>query len=107
MAGKKNKYLIDINYKHSMNAFYEFYGETIPYSELEQISYIDFKYMFFELINSDVKFRKHERNGKILTLKVELSEKDHDKFVKTNNENEFKFVHDFEISKIYLFKEEE
>ncbi len=48
-----------------MNHFEEFYGETVLYSEIEQISYIDLKDMVFEKINKNIKFRKFGRNNNV------------------------------------------
>ena len=103
MADKKDFYLITLNYEHSMNAFEEYYRESISYSEIEQISYIDFKTMFFEMVNKNVKFRKHERINKHLILKAKMSKKNYELFKELNEKKEFKFIHDFEISNIRLF----
>jgi len=104
---KKNDYLITINYKFSLNEFEEYYRECVSYAEIEQISYIDFKTMFFEMINKNVKFRKYERVGKFLILKAGMSKKDFETFSELNKNNKFHFIHNFEISNIELFKEKE
>jgi len=104
---KKSDYLITLNYKYPLNTFEEYYRECVTYSEIEQVSYIDFKSMFFEMINKDVKFKKHEREGKYLKLKARMSKKNFETFDKLNKENKFSFIHNFEISNIELFKEKE
>jgi len=104
---KKNDYLITLNYKHSLNAFEEYYRECVTYSEIEQVSYIDFKNMFFDMVNKNVKFRKYERDGKYLMLKARMAKKDFETFNELNKKNKFSFIHNFEISNIELFKEKE
>ena len=85
---KTKKYLVDIKYKYSMNYFYEFYGENVPYSVIEQNSYIDFKEMVFNKINENIKFRKHYREGMVLTLRIEMLQEEYDKFKRILNEEE-------------------
>lgn len=118
---KVQKYLIDIKYKHSMNHFYEFYGDNVSYSFVEQESYIDLKKMVFEKINENIKFRKYCRDGMILTLKVEMLPEEFEKFkrilneeeinweatnnIKTNPEkkeikHKFNFIHAYEIANL-------
>lgn len=113
--------LIDLHYKYSMNRFEEFYGDWISYSEIEQVSYIDFKDMVFEMIGRGVKFRKFGRERRVLTIKAEMTASELDLFMKifnkeavneeaTNNKEKnpegetkylkFNFLHDFEISNI-------
>ena len=104
---KKNDYLITINYRLSLNSFEECYRDCVTYSEIEQVSYIDFKTMFFDMINKNVKFRKYEREGKYLKLKARMSKKDFETFEELNKENKFSFIHNFEISNIELFKEKD
>ena len=64
--------LIDLAYKGSMNEFEEFYGFSVTYQELEQQSYIEFKEIMFESINSKIKFRKYGRIGNVLTVRAEM-----------------------------------
>lgn len=111
-----------------MNHFEEFYGETVLYSEIEQISYIDLKDMVFEKINKNIKFRKFGRNNNILTIKMDIKPNEYKKFlsilkgntidkkatndIKTNPNKEikyntFNFLHNFTISNIrYLTNED-
>ena len=100
-------YLIDIGYEGSMNNFYEFYGENTPYSMIEQDSYIDLKSMVYEMVCEKIKFRKHERDGMILTLKAEMTNEEKEKFSYLLNENKFNFFHDYEIKQIREYKKEE
>ena len=109
---KKNRenttiYLLDITYNGSMNAYYEFFGENVLYSEIEQASYIDLKEMVHEMVNDEIKFRKHEREGKILTLKVELSIEEKEKMDYLLENNKFNFLHNFFIKEIREYKIEE
>ena len=104
---EKKIYLADLQYKHSMNKYYEFYGENVPYAHIEQESYVDLKSMVFESVNPNIKFRKKCREGKVLTLKIEMSDSDLEKIIKINEENGFKFIHDFKISNIKIYNEEE
>ena len=71
--------LINIRYKYSMNKFEETYGENVQYSRLEQESYIELKDMMTLKMDRKVKFRKFERNGMVLTLRAELTEKEYKK----------------------------
>ena len=93
-------YFIDIKYKHSINYFEEFYGEGVSYSFIEQESYIDLKKMVSEMINEQIKFRKHERNNMVLTLKVEMLEEEMEKLKYLIKSENIKFVYEFEISDI-------
>jgi len=99
-------YLIDIKYKFPMNCFEEYYGDSVSYSYIEQESYIDLKKMISELICDKIKFRKHERNKMVLTLKVEMLEYELEKLRYLLKENKLKFLHDYEISDIKNFKKE-
>ena len=113
--------LIDLHYKYSINEFEEFYGDWISYSEIEQVSYIDFKDMVFEMIGRGVKFRKFGRERRVLTIKSEMTAEEHELFLKilnkeaideeaTNDKEKnpegevkylrFNFLHEFEISNI-------
>lgn len=102
-----NIYLIDLRYKFSMNYFYEFFGDNIEFSYIEQESYIDFKHMVFEMINPKIKFRKHGRADLVLTVKVELTQEELEKLNKLNAENQFKFFYDYLIENIRPYKKEE
>lgn len=99
-------YLVDIKYKYSMNYFEEYYGDNISYSYIEQESYIDLKKMVSELVSDKVKFRKHERNKMILTLKVEMTDEELEKLKYLLKEDAFKFIHDYEISDIRNYKKD-
>lgn len=120
--------LIDIKFNGSMNKFEEVYGEHVSYAEIEQESYIDLKGMIFEKINSNIKFRKFNREKHVLTLKADMLEKEYqylqdilakkivsDKATndkKTNPEGKivherFNFLHDFIISKVKIMTEED
>lgn len=113
--------LIDLHYKYSINRFEEFYGDWISYSEIEQVSYIDFKDMVFEMIGRGVKFRKFGREKRVLTIKSEMTTEEYELFMKIFNKEvideeatndieknpegkikylKFNFIHDFEISNI-------
>jgi len=113
--------LIDLHYMYSTNRFEEFYGDWIKYSEIEQVSYIDFKDMVFEMIGRGVKFRKFGRDKRVLTIKAEMTKDEYELFLRIFNKEEvdveatndldrnpeeitkflrFNFLHDFEISNI-------
>lgn len=96
-------YLMDIKYKYSMNYFEECYGDSIPYSFIEQESYIDLKKMISDLISDKIKFRKHERNNNVLTLKVEMLNEEKDMLTNLINENKLNFLHDYEVNNIRTF----
>ncbi len=116
-----NSILIDLHYKYSTNKFEEFYGDCISYSEIEQVSYIDFKDMVFEMIGNGVKFRKFGRENRVLTIKSDMTPIEYELFMKiVNNEAvdveatndidlnpegetkylEFNFLHEFTVSNI-------
>jgi len=110
IKGQRNNtliYLIDIAYKYSMNSFYEFYGDNIPYSLIEQESYVDLKQMMHEMIEEKIKFRKYGREGKTLTLKVEMTIEEKEKFIYLLEKNKFKFLHDYVIKDFKLLKEQQ
>jgi len=110
IKGQRNNtfvYLIDITYKYSMNSFYEFYGYNIPYSLIEQESYVELKQMVHEMINDKIKFRKYNREGMILTLKVEFTNDEKEKFVYLLEKNQFKFLHNYTIKDFRILKNEE
>lgn len=99
-------YLVDIKYKHSMNHFECHYGDAISYAFIEQESYIDLKKMMLDMISEKIKFRKHERNDMVLTLKVELMDEELEKFEYLLKENKIRFLHDYEVSNIKEYIEE-
>jgi len=99
-------YLIDIGYKKPMNSFYEFYGNSVSYAAVEQESYIDLKNMVYEIIGEKINFRKHERSHMVLTLKVEMTEDEKEKFAYLLNEGKFRFFHEYEIKDFRNFKKE-
>lgn len=120
--------LLDLHYKFSANSFEEFYGDGVSYSEIEQTSYIDLKEMVFEKIGKGVKFRKFGRDGRVLTIKIDILPKEYELFLKVFNEEEvdeeftndpirnplgktkfirFNFMHDFKISNIRDLTNEE
>lgn len=120
--------LLDLHYKSTSNAFEEFYGDGVSYSEIEQTSYIDLKEMVFEKIGKGVKFRKFGRSGRVLTVKMDILPKEYEIFLKIANEEEideeatnnpernplgkikyirFNFLHDFKVSNIRPLTDEE
>ena len=120
--------LIDLHYMYSSNEFEEFYGESVSYSEVEQVSYIDLKEMVFEKIDRGIKFRKFGRNKRVLTIKMDIKPDEYDKFLSIFREDEideeatndlesnpdgivkynrFNFLHDFTISNIRDLTNEE
>lgn len=120
--------LLDLHYKFSSNSFEEFYGDGVSYSEIEQTSYIDLKEMVFEKIGKGVKFRKFGRNGRVLTIKMDILPREYELFLRIFNEEDvdeeftnnivrnplgrtryirFNFVHDFIISNIRDLTNEE
>ena len=98
--------LIDIEYYASMNAFEEFFGEHVSYSEMEQESYIEFKLMMFQHINENIKFRKFGRLGKCLSIKADMLEEEIIQFDELLNSDIFNFTTDWKISNITLIKPE-
>lgn len=120
--------LLDLHYKYTSNAFEEFYGDSVSYSEVEQVSYIDLKEMVFEKISKNIKFRKYGRIGRMLTIKMDILPKEYEIFLKifreeevdedaTNNKStnpdgkikykKFNFLHDFTISNLRELTNEE
>lgn len=113
--------LLDLHYKYPMNRFEEFYGETVSYSEIEQVSYIDLKEMVFEKIDRGIKFRKFGRDKKVLTVKMDVTPSELEQFLTIQREdsideeatndlelnpegivkyNRFNFLHDFVVTNI-------
>ena len=123
---KKNKkntqsVLLDLHYKYPKNTFEEFYGYSISYASVEQVSYIDLKDMAFDSINRGIKFRKFGRDKGILTVKMDVTPEELSEFIgilegeiiddeATNDENKnpdgkikykrFNFLHDFVITNV-------
>lgn len=116
-----NSILIDLHYRYSANKFEEFYGDCVSYSEIEQVSYIDFKDMVFEMIGRGVKFRKFGRERRVLTIKSDMTPSEYELFIKIVNKEEvdvestndkdanpegetkylhFNFLHEFKVSNI-------
>jgi len=96
--------LINIRYRYSMNKFEETYGENVQYSRLEQESYIELKDMMTLKMNRKIKFRKFERNGMVLTLRAELTEKEYKKALDLKDENFFIFFSNFVVSEIKILQ---
>lgn len=96
--------LIDIQYDGSLNAFEEFYGENVSYQELEQSSYVEFKDLIFRKVNKNIKFRKHERIGKILTLRAYLLESELRKISKILERGEIILMYGWIVSNITKLK---
>lgn len=101
---KKVKILIDIRYENSINKFEEVYGDSMTYPQVEQESYIELKSMVFEKINKNIKFRKHERNGMVLTLRAEMLPSEFGKLLELHENSSFNFVHNFTISNIEILE---
>lgn len=87
-----------------MNKFEETYGENVQYSKLEQESYIELKEMMVAQLKRKVKFRKYERNGMVLTIRAELTEKEHKKLVGLHKKKFFIFFSNFTVSKVRVLK---
>jgi hypothetical protein len=86
-----------------MNYFEEYYGDNVTYSFVEQESYIDLKDMISEMVSDKIKFRKHERNKMILTIKTEMLDEELKKLRYLLKEKKIRFLHDYEISSIRKF----
>ena len=97
--------LIDIEYKGNINQFEEFYGDNVSYQEIEQESYIEFKTMMFNYVNPDIKFRKHGRVTKCLTIKADMLESEIKLFKDSLENDMLKLTTDWEISSITLIKQ--
>jgi len=96
--------LIDIQYNGSLNAFEEFYGENVSYQELEQSSYVEFKDLIFRKINKNIKFRKHERIGKVLTLRAYLLENEIRKISRILEKGEINLMYGWIVTNITKLK---
>ena len=99
--------LIDLAYKGSMNEFEEFYGFSVTYQELEQQSYIEFKEIMFESINSKIKFRKYGRIGNVLTVRAEMYQEEIENFENLIQNNKIRTIYDWVVKDVTLIKEEE
>jgi hypothetical protein len=120
--------LIDIRYALSINSFEEFYGDCVTYAEIEQESYIDLKSMVFEKINSEIKFRKFNREKNTLTVRADMLDKEFKLFKdilegnvinhkatkdKKNNPSgesineRFSFFHNWKISSVKIMTKED
>lgn len=108
--------LLDLHYKHPRNTFEEFYGYSISYSEIEQVSYIDLKEMSFEKIDERIKFRKFGRDNGVLTVKMDVTPNELEKFMAILEYSEnnvivgpkgFNFLHDFVITNVRDLTNEE
>ncbi len=99
--------LIDLQYHDSLNAFECFYGDHISYQEIEQKSYIEFKDIMFTEICRDIKFRKHERIGQVLTVKADMLKKEIEAFKYLLENDKIKLVHDWMVSNVILIKDGE
>lgn len=90
-----------------MNKFEEVYGEHIPYSQIEQESYIELKEMVMQKIKRKIKFRKRGREGMVLSLKAEMFQDEYDMFLDINEKKGFNFIYDFTISQVEIIENEE
>jgi len=99
------KILIDIGYEGSINEFEEFYGFNITYKELEQKSYIELKDTLFKEINENIKFRKDNRIGRILTIKAFMYDEEIEKLLELIEENKIKTIYDWVIKDLTVIKE--
>lgn len=106
MTTKTNKkllnVLIDIRYKYSMNRFEEVYGENVPYSRLEQESYLELKEKALEVFPRKIKFRKHERIGMVLTIRAEVTQSELKKMIELKKNDFFSFTSNFTVSNIKI-----
>jgi hypothetical protein len=99
--------LIDLSYMGSMNEFEEFYGFSVTYQELEQQSYVEFKDIMFEKVNSKIKFRKYGRIGNILTVRAEMYQEEIQKFEELIQNNKIKTIYDWIVKDVTILKEED
>ena len=99
------KILIDIKYKSSLNEFEEFYGENVTYREIEQKSYILFKDIMFDKINSDIKFRKYGRIGLTLTIKAFMFKEEIEIFKRMLEKDEIDLLYGWIITNITIIKD--
>ena len=97
--------LIDIQYEGSLNTFECEYGDNVSYQEIEQRSYIEFKELMFDNICKDIKFRKYDRIGQVLTIKADMLSHEVDRLIKMISENEVKLMHNWIISNLTTIKD--
>lgn len=99
--------LIDIRYKDSINAFEEFYRESVSYYDLEQSSYVEFKEVIFEGISKDIKFRKYGRLGYVLTIKADMFEDEIKKFTHMLENDEIKLTTDWAVTNVTIIRDKQ
>lgn len=99
--------LIDIRYKDSMNAFEEFYRDSVSYYDLEQNSYVEFKDFIFDSISKNIKFRKYGRIGNILTIKADMVENEIKKFTEMIENDEIKLSTEWVVTNITIIRDKE
>ena len=104
--------LIDIRFYESMNKFEEVYGEGVSYRRLEQDTYVELKSMTFDLLGRKIKFKKCRdlekvSNPMILTVKAEMTDVEHLRFVELYEQKEFIFLYDFIVSQIRIMEPNE
>mgnify|MGYP001570167294 CR=1 FL=1 len=87
-----------------MNKFEEVYGENVPYSRLEQESYLELKEKVAEVFTRKIKFRKHERNGMVLTIRAEISQNEYKSFLELQKNDFFVFISNFIVSNIKIME---
>ncbi len=87
-----------------MNDFEYWYGETVTYHEIEQLSYIDMKDMLTEKVGSKFKVKKMRliSTGNTLTCRLIMSDSQYNKFLSIykNRDMELNFVHNFKIESL-------
>lgn len=99
--------LIDIRFYESMNKFEEIYGEGVSYRRLEQDTYVELKAMTFDLLGRKIKFKKCRdlekyANPMVLTVKAEMTEDEHERFLELYEKKEFIFLYDFIVSQVRI-----
>jgi len=99
--------LIDIRYKDSMNAFEEFYRESVTYYELEQSSYVEFKDLIFDSISKSIKFRKYGRIGNVLTIKADMVENEIKKFAEMIEQDNIKLSTEWVVTNVTIIRDKE
>ena len=87
-----------------MNKFEEVYGESVPYSRLEQESYLELKEKAAEAFPRKIKFRKHDRSGMVLTIRSEITNSELKKFKDLQKNDFFVFLSNFVVSNIRIME---